>query len=175
MRPTRRSILHGTRRRPTAAIETTIEATRALRNLKAELNIPPGTRLQAVARASRPEVAAALTANAALIQELARLAEPLCMGEALPEGGKWVGTPITGAEILLEIGDALDMGKELERIEKELQSIAKEIARCEGKLGNPSFVERANAEVVAVERQRLNDWREKQGQLKARKLLFAGG
>lgn len=159
----------------TAAIETTIEATRALRNLKAELNIPPGTRLQAVAVVSRPEVAEALVANAPLIQELARLSEPLAVSETAPQGGKWVGTPITGAEILLEIGDTLDMGKELERIEKELQSIAKEIARCEGKLGNPSFIERANAEVVAVERQRLNDWREKQGQLEARKRLFAGG
>src|SRR5205809_3114754 len=38
-----------------------------------------------------------------------------------PSGeGKWAGTPIDGAEVFLNIGEALDIPKELERIAKEL-------------------------------------------------------
>ncbi len=159
----------------TQAMETTIEATRALRNLRAELGISPGVRLTAVAVPSRPEVQASLHANATLIAELARLNEPLAIRDTPPstDTGTWVGTPITGAEVLLEIGDAVDLNKELERIDKEIASIAKEIARCESKLDNPSFVARANPEVVAQEQARLTDWQEKQVQLEVRRQLFA--
>jgi valyl-tRNA synthetase len=158
-----------------AAMETTIEATRALRNIRAELGIAPGLRLKAVAVASRSEVLEALQANANLIAELARLEGILELQAQSPtaEQGTWVGTPITGAEMLLEIGDAVDLNKEVERIDRELASVAKEIMRCEGKLNNENFVARANPEVVAQEQARLADWREKQAQLEARRKLFA--
>ena len=156
-----------------AAINTTIDAIRALRNVRAELNIPQGTRLQAVAIPSDEAAKIALTESAALIAELAKLTGPLEIHPATPSAGKWVGSPITGAEMLLEIGDALDTGKERERIDKELAAIAKQIERAEGMLNNASFVERASAEKVEEERKRLADWQEKQSKLQERRRLFA--
>ncbi len=156
-----------------AALETTIEATRALRNLRAELSISPSVQLSAAATATNTEARTALTENAELIAFLARLSA-LTIVETAPsaETGKWVGTPITGAEVFLEIGESLDMDKEKERIAKELVSIAKEIEKAENKLGNASFVERAAPAVVEQERLRLTDWKAKAEALEERKRLF---
>ena len=55
---------------------------------------------------------------------------------------------------------------EKERLGKELDKIAREIAKSSSKLGNAGFVERAPAEVVDQEKARLADWEAKQAQLK---------
>lgn len=153
----------------------TIETTRALRNLRAELGIAPGARLTAAALPTTATARAALTANADLIANLARL-ETLKLVEAAPSAktGRWVGTPIEDAEVFLEIGDALDIGKEIERIDKELAAVAKQIERSEGMLNNPNFVQRANPEKVEEERRRLADWQEKRAKLEERRRLFVG-
>jgi valyl-tRNA synthetase len=158
-----------------AAMALTIETTRALRNLRAELGIAPGARLTAAALPTTSAARAALTANADLIANLARL-ETLKLVEAAPsaETGRWVGTPIEDAEVFLEIGDALDIGKEIERIDKELAAVARQIERSEGMLNNPNFVQRANPEKVAEERRRLADWQEKRAKLEERRRLFVG-
>ena len=150
-----------------------IEATRSLRNLRAELGIAPGVRLKAMALPAAEQADETLTANRELIAELARLAT-LEIGRAAPtaESGKWIGTPINGAEVFLEIGDALDIGKEVARIEKELAEIEKQIARCEGMLSNPSFAEKAPPEKIQQERDRLIGWQEKRSKLQERQSLL---
>ena len=154
-------------------IDMLIEATRAFRNLRAELGIAPGVRLTAAALPSNDASKSALTENSELIVSLARLGSLEILTTAPAEiSGKWVGTPIAGAEVFLEIGDALDTSKERERIEKELAEIEKQIARCEGMLGNASFVDRATPEKVATERERLTGWQEKRDKLEERKRLF---
>ena len=157
------------------AMAQVIETTRALRNLRAELGIAPGARLSAAYLSAKSETHAALTSSANLIAELARL-KGFQMVEQVPaaDSGKWVATPITGAEVFLEIGDALDIDKELERIEKELGAVAKEIERAQSKLDNPNFVERARLDIVEEERRRLTDWQEKRAKLEERKRLFGG-
>jgi valyl-tRNA synthetase len=155
-------------------MELTIEATRALRNLRAELGIAPGVRLTAAVVAGDAQTQETFAANAELIANLARL-QTLQLTATAPgaESGKWIGTPIAGAELFLEIGDALDIGKELQRIDKELAEVAKQIARSEGILGNAKFVERASAEIVEKERGLLINWQEKQSKLEERRRLFA--
>ncbi len=155
-------------------MELTIEATRALRNLRAELGIAPGMRLKAAVVTGEAQARETFTVNVELIANLARL-ETLQLAETAPgaESGRWIGTLIAGAELFLEIGDALDIEKELQRIDKELAEVAKQIARSEGMLGNPKFVERASAEIVEKERGLLASWQEKQTKLEERRRLFA--
>ena len=156
-----------------AQIAILIEATRAFRNLRAELGIAPGVRLTAQALATGETAKTSLTVNRDLIASLARLGSlELVDTPPTAETGKWIGTPIAEAEVFLEIGDALDMDKERERIDKELSEIEKQIVRCEGMLGNASFVDRATPEKVATERERLSGWQEKQSKLQERKKLF---
>ena len=45
---------------------------------------------------------------------------------------------------------------------KEKETLKKEIARLEGKLGNPGFVAKAPADVVAKEQAKLAEYQQKQ-------------
>jgi valyl-tRNA synthetase len=159
-----------------AAMDVTIDATRALRNVRAELGISPAPKLVGAAVPSTPESRITLAANAGLIASLARLSE-LKIYDVAPQAGAgtWIGSPITGAEMFLQIGDSLDLNRELERIDKELGSIAKEIERAQAKLANPNFVERANPDVVAKERGILADWQDKRAKLRERRAMFTLG
>ena len=159
-------------------IAYTIAATRAIRNMRAELGIAPGVRLTAAIVASQTGAEAALRENGDLIVDLARLgATPLLLPHApsLENGqpGKWIETPTEGMEVFLEIGDALDMDKERARIRKELEAVGKEIEKAQAKLGNANFVDRANPTIVEEERKRLAGWQDKRDKLEERQKLFA--
>ena len=157
------------------AMQVVIEATRALRNLRAELGIAPAPWLLAAAVPASTATTKALSASAPIIASLARLSELSIRQNAPdPETGRWIGSPITGAQVFLELGDSLDVGRELGRIEKELASVAREIERASAKLANPSFVERADPDIVAKERAILADWQEKHAKLVERRSLFVG-
>ena len=57
------------------------------------------------------------------------------------------------------------MDAEKARISKELEKISTEIKRSQAKLSNESFVQRAPAEVVQQEKERLADWQGKKEHL----------
>ena len=159
------------------SIAYTIATTRAIRNMRSELDIPPGARLTVAVVAARPEAEAALRENGDMMVDLARLQTNLLFLNAPPseengQAGKWIGTPTEGMEVFLEIGDAMDMDKERARIRKEVEGVGKEIEKSQAKLGNASFIERAKPEVVEEERQRLAVWLEKRVKLEERQKLF---
>ena len=59
----------------------------------------------------------------------------------------------------------IDVEAEKKRLAKEIEKTAKEVLKCENKLGNEKFVANAKPEVVAVERARLDEWQGKLAQL----------
>ena len=81
-----------------------------------------------------------------------------------PKGTPAALTPL--GELFLPLEGLIDVEAEKERLGKELDKIAREIAKSSSKLGNAGFVERAPAEVVDQEKARLADWEAKQAQLK---------
>ena len=81
-----------------------------------------------------------------------------------PKGTPVALTPL--GELFLPLEGLIDVEAEKERLGRELDKIAREIAKSAAKLGNAGFVERAPAEVVNQEKARLADWEAKQSQLK---------
>ena len=63
------------------------------------------------------------------------------------------------------VPDVIDTEKERERLQRDLKKIDKELGAVEKKLGNPSFVERAPAEVVAKTKRDASELRQKREQL----------
>ena len=51
----------------------------------------------------------------------------------------------------------IDVGKELERLGRQLDKSRQDLARTRGKLDNPKFVDRAPADVVATEHARAEE------------------
>jgi valyl-tRNA synthetase len=72
-------------------------------------------------------------------------------------------TPL--GEVYMPLEGLIDVAAERVRLTKEIERIQLEVKKCQGKLGNASFVERAPPEVVEQEQARLDEWRVKLQQL----------
>src|SRR5437660_7610617 len=123
--------------------------TMATRNLRAEAKLAPGERLPLYASAAPPVSDA--PAMLAGLRSLARLSEVKIVG-TLPESPSPVA--VVGEARLMLYKD-VDPAAERERLQKETARLAAEIGKARAQLGNPSFVERAPAPVVAQMRERL--------------------
>jgi valyl-tRNA synthetase len=155
-------------------MELVIDVTRAFRNLRAEMGIPPSKRLKGLIVPGSRKSALPLSDNSGLIAELARL-DDVTMADAPPAGkGKWVSSPLAGADVYLEIGDALDIPKELDRIAREIAAVEADLAASLAKLSNKQFVERAKPEIVERERSYSLQLADKRDKLLARQKIFTG-
>jgi len=62
-------------------------------------------------------------------------------------------------KILIPMAGLIDKEAELARLEKEIQKIHNDLPRVEGKLNNPTFVDKAPPEVIDKEKAKLADLR----------------
>jgi len=129
-----------------------------LRGLVTEVNrfrsqnrIAPSARFELTLESDRREL---LQDEAELVASLAGLSG-LVFTDALQEqaGCSTIVFPAGRAQVSL--AGLIDVAAEVERLDRELDRVAQERGRIEGKLANESFVSRAPAEVVDRERARL--------------------
>ena len=66
------------------------------------------------------------------------------------------------------------MDRETARLKKELASVEKDLARVRGKLGNPGFLGKAPADVVAKERDKEGELSQKQSAIGERLAMLEG-
>ena len=64
------------------------------------------------------------------------------------------------AQIYMPLSELVDLDKERERLQKELDNALNMVKRTEGKLSNESFVARAPEAVVNAEKEKLEKYRE---------------
>jgi valyl-tRNA synthetase len=134
-----------------AQAATLMALTNASRNLRGEMNLGPGERVPLLAEGD----AAALAPMFPYLRFLARLSEATVVPR-LPDLDAPVQV-VGDTRLMLKI--EVDIGAEVARLEKEAARLRGEIAKAEAKLANPSFVERAPANVVGQERERLAGFR----------------
>lgn len=125
-----------------------------IRNIRGEMSIPPSKSLAVLLREGDNSDRERLASNASFLCKLAKLdsIEWLAEDAEIPASA----TALVGKlEVLVPMADFIDRDAELARLEKEVNKITTELARTQGKLNNPSFVDRAPAEVVNKEKEKL--------------------
>ncbi|MFT7288233.1 MAG: valyl-tRNA synthetase [Halieaceae bacterium] len=140
-----------------ADVEWLKEFALAVRNIRGEMNVPPGKRLSVLLREGRSEDPARVEALAPYLRQLAGLESLRWLGD---EEAPVSATGLCGKlEILVPLADVIDREQELKRLDKEIDRLQSEVQRIEGKLANASFVEKAPEAVVAREREKLDTQR----------------
>ena len=140
-------------------MEILMDAIRAVRNLRTEMNCPPGKEVKVIFRAAADDLSL-LRAHGPFLRALARVgsAEYLAGGDP-PKGA--ATAVVRGIEIYLPLGDLVNVAEERSRLSKEVRKMQEELARVQNKLANQEFLSKAKEAVVSKERQKAEQYQEK--------------
>ena len=136
-----------------------IEAIKSLRNVRAEMNVPPSRKAKVMAFITE-EAKVAFNQGASYIEKLASASDVtfLASKNDIPENA--VSVVCQGGELFMPLLDLVDREKELERLNKEKEKLEKEIDRVEKKLSNERFVAKAPQDVVDAEKAKGEKYKE---------------
>ena len=138
------------------AMERVIAAIRALRNVRAQMNVPPSKKAKLYVVS---EYADSFNADTAVFFTKLASASEVVLVDAYDADGS-VSVVTEGAKLYIPKAEIVDLEKERARLEKEKENAEKEIARVNGKLSNASFTDKAPAAVVEAERAKLAKYTE---------------
>ena len=139
------------------AMERVIDAIRAIRARRAEMNVPPSRKAKVTIVTNYPEAF-----GEAVYPFFERLASAQSVELCDSYSDDTAVRIITdSAAIYMPLADIIDFEAEKKRLGTELDKVNGEIARLEGKLSNESFTSRAPAAIVDAEREKLARYIEK--------------
>ena len=131
-----------------AEMESIMEAVRAVRNRRAEMNVPPSRKAKYfIATAAKSTFEAA----GVFMQRLASASE-VEIGDAFDIEGS-VAIVTADAKIYIPMGELIDFEAEKARLNKEKEKVLKDLDFINKKLNNPGFVAKAPEAVVQGQRE----------------------
>ena len=140
-----------------AQMETLMDAVRAIRNRRSEMNVPPSKKAKVLILTEKKDTFAA---GEGFFPKLA-YASGIELIDAVPADAAKMASVVTGdAQLYMPMGDLIDFAAERARLEKEKAKVEDDIAFVMKKLNNPKFVDKAPEKVVAVEREKAEKLRE---------------
>ncbi len=149
------------------AFERVMEVIRTVRNIKTSVGCTASKKVKLYISTSNK---AYINANAAHILKLAGVSEIAYCENGSEIGEKTISQVTELCTVFIALGDMVDLEKERERLQGELEKVISEIKRAEGKLNNHGFIDKAPKNLVDAERQKLEKYMEMkakiEGQLK---------
>ncbi len=131
-----------------AQMEKIMDAIRAIRNRRAEMNIPPSKKSKVYVETAFADVFAV---GSEFIKRLA-YASDVEIADAFGDLGNTVTIVTNDAKIYIPLGDLVDFEAEAKRLQKELAAAEDKLAFINKKLDNPGFVNKAPEKVVQQNR-----------------------
>ena len=131
-----------------AQMEKIMDAIRAIRNRRAEMNIPPSKKSKVYVETAFADVFAV---GSEFIKRLA-YASDVEIADGFGDLGNTVTIVTNDAKIYIPLGDLVDFEAEAKRLQKELAAAEDKLAFINKKLDNPGFVNKAPEKVVQQNR-----------------------
>jgi valyl-tRNA synthetase len=147
-------------------------AVSAIRQIRAEYNVPPGKMIEAVLIGRGERAALVLAEERDLIGRLARAT--VVTNTQAPAGAAAHALLPDGSEAVVLLAGLVDLEKECARVRAELAQLEKQLASLRQRLANDSFVSRAKPEVVEGERTKLVEWTARREQLASKTRTLCG-
>ena len=144
-----------------AEMERIMTAVRAIRNRRAEMNVPPSKKAKVyIATAHK----ATFEQGGVFMQKLASASDVEISDAFELDGAVCIVTQ--DAKIYIPMGELVDFEAEKARLNKELAAVQKDLDFVNNKLSNENFVAKAPANVVAAQREQAAKYAEKIAMLK---------
>ena len=136
-----------------SAFETIMNAVRAVRSRRAEMNVPPSKKPRLIIVSPKADV---FEAGRVYLSKLAYAGHVDIMSEVPGDTEGMVNVVTEDARMFMPLAELVDLDKERERISREIAKAEADRAKIESKLSNENFVSRAPENVVAAEREKLD-------------------
>ncbi len=144
-----------------AEMERIMTAVRAIRNRRAEMNVPPSKKAKVyIATAHK----ATFELGGVFMQKLASASDVEIADAFEIDGAVCIVTQ--DAKIYIPMGELVDFEAEKARLNKELAAVQKDLDFVNNKLSNENFVAKAPANVVSAQREQAAKYAEKIAMLK---------
>jgi valyl-tRNA synthetase len=141
---------------------TVYEAAARTRHLKAEYQLGAKRGINFHLRPASPDTAALIPVFKLLIGAGEITLDP---AYTAPTGTPVTSTPL--GDLYMPLDGLIDVAAEKSRLTKELAKVQAEVDKATAKLANPTFADRAPADVVAAAHQTLADWKTKLAKIDA--------
>lgn len=128
-----------------AEMERIMQAIRAIRNRRSEMNIPPSKKATVYVETAYSDT---FETGVQFVKRLASAGD-VVIGSEFDNLGNTVTIITDDAKIYIPLGDLVDFEAERKRLEKELAQAQDKLAFINKKLSNPGFVNKAPEKVVA--------------------------
>lgn len=129
-------------------------AIQALRTIRSEMSISPAKQIPLHIRHCTPMLKERIEKYQHTLRALSKVTHIHYLGteEKVPVSA----TAVLGElELLIPMADLIDKEAELLRLTKEIAKLDKDISLAEGKLNNPKFTDKAPADIIAKEQEKL--------------------
>lgn len=124
----------------------------AIRNIRSELNVPPGKRADVFIRIEDEELGSILNEYFDYYKGLARI-ENATIGKDVKKPPMSASAVLPGAEIFVPLEGLIDIESERKRLTKDLTNLKIQLEKLSRKLANPDFL--ANAPQDVIDRDRI--------------------
>ena len=143
-----------------AQVEAVKEAVRAIRGVRADMNVPPSRKAAVYVVTEDAGVRKTFTDTKVVFASLCGAGEVTCQAdrEGIPENA--VSVVVSNASIFMPLADLVDLEKEKERLLKEEARLKGELKRSHGMLSNEKFVAKAPAAKIEEEKAKLAKYEE---------------
>jgi len=123
----------------------------AVRNVRAELNVPAGAQIPLLIKGASAATQTRLATHDAIIKKMARLSDVTLTDAAAKNAAQAV---VDEATLILPLEGVIDIAQEKARLAKEIAKWQGEIAKVDAKLANENFTARAPQEILDEHRER---------------------
>ena len=142
------------------AIGSFQEVVKGIRNTRTSMNVPQNRKTHLIIVGKDADICQMYENSKKSFVNLAFAKEIHVQQDKTGIGEDAVSVVVSNAVVYMPLEDLVDKEKEIERLTKEQERLTKEIARCEGMLNNPNFVNKAPAAKVDAEKEKLAKYKE---------------
>ncbi|MCL2406844.1 MAG: valine--tRNA ligase [Defluviitaleaceae bacterium] len=132
----------------------------AIRSARAEKNVPPSRKVGLYIVGDNDGVRGLYERNSGWLASMAGASDVVVTGNKSGVPDNSLSLIVPGAVVYIPISDLVDTEQEITRLEKEKARLAGEVARCESKLANKGFTDKARPELVAAEQTKLTEYKD---------------